>query len=373
MARIGSAKDREAFMNISIMDYIFAHFNYLRNLIILLQKYMLVYRNATSVLLNIMKRKYPFEALTTHGGLKVISSYREALYNVLISRTPTESDCHIDLDFTNEVATVVPKLHLEYLSSSLKLYDSINNGDIFGIFMDGEYDRLDVAGKTVIDVGANIGDTAIYFICRGASRVIAIEPFPRNHETAIKNILANNLRDKITLLLAGCAGISTNITVDANSQSSPTNQLTEVKHGIKVPLMTLEEIMNEYDVSEKAILKMDCEGYEYDIILSASKETLQRFQQIQIEYHYGYKNLKKKLDECGFEVEVTRPEMPSLLVRYFRRLSRLIGRQQSQSQKGIDVTAKSKIGSKQKSIYESGYLGYLFATNASPRFSDMPR
>ena len=370
MSRIGSVKDREVFMNISIMDYIFAHFNYLRELIILLRKYIRVYSNATSVLLNLMKRKYPFQALTTHGELKVISSYREALYNALLSRTPTESDYHIDLDFTSEAATVVPKLHLQHLSSSLKLYDSINNGDIFGIFMDGEYDRLDVAGKTVIDVGANIGDTAIYFICRGASRVIAIEPFPRNHETAMKNILANNLRDKITVLLAGCAGISTNITVDANNQSSPTNQLTEVRHGIKVPLMTLQEIMYKNNVREKAILKMDCEGYEYDIILSASKETLQRFQQIQIEYHYGYKNLKKKLDECGFKVEVTRPEMPSLLSRYFKGLSRLIGRQESQ--KGIDATVKSKYGN-QKSIYESGYLGYLFATNAAPRFSGIPR
>jgi len=352
-------------MNISIMDYLSAHFQYFRDLIILVQKFTLVYRNATSVLLNILKRKYPFEAITTHGELEVISSYREALYSVLISRTPTASDYHIDLDFANGVATVMPKLYLQHVSSNLKLYDSINNGDIFGIFMDGEYDRLDVAGKTVIDVGANIGDSAIYFICRGASRVIAIEPFPGNYETARKNILANSLRDKITLLLAGCAGISANITVDANNQSSPTNQLTEVKHGIKVPLRTLQEIMDENNVRERAILKMDCEGYEYDIILSATKETLQRFQQIQIEYHYGYKNLKKKLDECGFKVEVTRPEMPSLLLRYFRGLSRLIGRQESKQ--GIDDTTQSKYGTKQKSIYESGFLGYLFATNASPR------
>ena len=370
MSRIGSAREQGVFMNISITDYISAHFHYFRDLIILVRKFMLVYRNAPSVLLNITKRKYPFEALTAHGELEVISSYREALYNVLISRTPAASDYHIDLDFTNGVATVGPKLCLQHVSSNLKLYDSINNGDIFGIFMDGEYDRLDVAGKTVIDVGANIGDSAIYFICRGASRVIAIEPFPRNYETAMKNILANNLRDKITLLLAGCAGVSANIMVDANNRS-PTNQLTEVKHGIKVQLRTLQEIMDENNVREKAILKMDCEGYEYDIILSATKETLQKFQQIQIEYHYGYKNLKKKLDECGFKVEVTRPEIPSLLLRYFRGLSRLTGRQESQ--KGIDDTTQSKYASKQKSIYESGYLGYLFATNASPRASDISR
>jgi hypothetical protein len=61
---------------------------------------------------------------------------------------------------------------------------------------------------------------------------------------------------------------------------------------------------------------MDCEGCEYDVIFSSSKETLKRFSHIQIEYHYGYKNLKEKLEKCGFSVKVTRPVINPLNRKY---------------------------------------------------------
>jgi len=39
-----------------------------------------------------------------------------------------------------------------------------------------DYDWLDVKGKRVLDVGASIGDTAVYFALRGAREVVAFEP-----------------------------------------------------------------------------------------------------------------------------------------------------------------------------------------------------
>ena len=47
---------------------------------------------------------------------------------------------------------------------------------------------------------------------------------------------------------------------------------------------------------------MDCEGCEYDdIILHAPSEVLNRLNHIQIEYHYGYRNLKDKLENVDLE------------------------------------------------------------------------
>ena len=47
--------------------------------------------------------------------------------------------------------------------------------------------KLPVRGKTVIDIGANIGDTPIYFhITWSKHRVIGIEPFPKNYELGSK-------------------------------------------------------------------------------------------------------------------------------------------------------------------------------------------
>ena len=77
-------------------------------------------------------------------------------------------------------------------------------------------------------------------------------------------------------------------------------------NGTKIPLITLSDLISKYKIST-AVLKLDCEGCEYDSILTADKSILLKFTHIQIEYHYGYKNLKEKLENCGFTVTVTDP------------------------------------------------------------------
>jgi FkbM family methyltransferase len=144
--------------------------------------------------------------------------------------------------------------------------------------------------------------------------VIAIEPFPRNYEMARKNIEINNFSNKISLHLAGVAAKAKVITIVPNYKSDIFSSLIESKDGIKVPLRTIEDILNENSILSQgqAILKIDCEGCEYEIILSAREIILKRFSDIHIEYH-GYRDLKEKLEECGFSVSVTGPS------RNFRR------------------------------------------------------
>ncbi len=65
------------------------------------------------------------------------------------------------------------------------------------IFDYGEYDELNVNGKTVVDIGAYVGDSAIYFALKGARRVIAVEPHPGAYVEMIENIKLNNLEQFI--------------------------------------------------------------------------------------------------------------------------------------------------------------------------------
>ncbi|MEM3859552.1 MAG: FkbM family methyltransferase [Candidatus Micrarchaeaceae archaeon] len=75
----------------------------------------------------------------------------------------------------------------------------------------------------------------------------------------------------------------------------------------KITIYTLAEMVRKFKIKDR-ILKMDCEGCEYGIILNAKPETLKKFDQIMIEYHYGYKNLVRKLKEAGFHVKITVPK-----------------------------------------------------------------
>jgi hypothetical protein len=82
----------------------------------------------------------------------------------------------------------------------------------------------------------------------------------------------------------------------------------------------LENIIDLYNLGfDDPLLKMDCEGWEYDIILTASSDILRKFSHILIEYHYGYENLKDKLKESGFQVSVSRPIYDPLLGNPYRR------------------------------------------------------
>jgi transcription elongation factor Elf1 len=62
--------------------------------------------------------------------------------------------------------------------SGLQFYNGISNGDLFNIFYEKDYDFLPVKNRVVIDIGANIADSSIYFATTGAKKVIALEPFP---------------------------------------------------------------------------------------------------------------------------------------------------------------------------------------------------
>ena len=65
----------------------------------------------------------------------------------------------------------------------------------------------------------------------------------------------------------------------------------------------LEDIVQQYNIGG-AILKIDCEGGEYEIIMGSGRDALRKFDAILLEYHYGYLNLKEKLEKDGFSVSL---------------------------------------------------------------------
>ena len=172
-------------------------------------------------------------------------------------------------------------------------------------FIEEQYKWLDVKGKDVIDVGANIGDTAIYFALRGAKRVYAFEPYSYLHNIAKKSIELNHLEDKITLLNEGC-GESGFVTIKEGENTGGT-EIKNFGKGKKIRIESLDEIVKRFNLKHSA-LKVDCEGCEYSLILNASDETLQVFDQIIMEYHYGYRNLVKRLKRAGFKVKYALPK-----------------------------------------------------------------
>jgi predicted RNA methylase len=137
------------------------------------------------------------------------------------------------------------------------------------------YKQLNVNGKKVLDLGAAIGDTAIYFSLRGANTVYAYESDKQLCRFAKENLRLNKIR---------------NAKIVSEAASSK----------------TIDEFAERFEDQPKAI-KVDCEGAEYQMILNAKR--LEEYGEMILEYHYGYLNLEAKLRKEGFKVSVSRPRL----------------------------------------------------------------
>jgi predicted nicotinamide N-methyase len=177
-------------------------------------------------------------------------------------------------------------------------------GDLYGIFFQGEYDFLNVKGRTVVDIGAGTGDSAVFFAWKGASQVIGYEPVPEFFSIATKNVELNGLGNIIALhnKAAGQSVWEDGRRVSHSSEMNPWNRAA---------------------IPKGDVLKLDCEGCEYDLILNHPSE-LADFEAIAIEYHrHGPEDLMRCLRSLGFEVTLTTPGRRSgkLLARRFKQLN----------------------------------------------------
>lgn len=257
--------------NVSRYHLIKSYYNHYINDIKFLNLLRSKFQNYITVGFKVIQNNYPINSKLKNGNLMTFFSFNH-LYSYLL-----------DLKYDLAANTVS--------IDDMIFYEGIKNaGNLFEIFIKNEYNFLDVFDKTVIDVGANIADTAIFFVKKGAKKVIALEPNEFNFSIAKKNIQFNNMENKIDLLPLAC-GDEKNVLKHAPAKS--------------ISLESLLSIEN----NDNLVLKLDCEGCEYETIMNTSDETLSRFTQIQIEYHYGYKNLKIKLENTGFRVFVTEPRL----------------------------------------------------------------
>ena len=159
-------------------------------------------------------------------------------------------------------------------------------------FITNIYGLLNVRNKIVIDVGAYIGDSAIYFALRGAKKVIAIEPHPLAFKEMLENIKLNNLEKVIAPINAGLASRSGSICIkNVNVEETESIYHSPGACDTNVPAITLSEVISKYGVAgDLFVLKMDCEGCEYDVILN-DYEHIKLFEELVVEYHGSLENI----------------------------------------------------------------------------------
>jgi FkbM family methyltransferase len=176
------------------------------------------------------------------------------------------------------------------------------------VFVKGEYEVPEVLsglrGRDVIDVGASVGDSTLYFILNGARKVIAVEPLPNVARCAEENLKLSGATDKIKVINAALSNELVSVPCNYDLWSSNGFSTLSASGPCRVPGVSLGDLINMVD--DPYLLKMDCEGCEAQVILGPERERLRAFEHIIFETHphiTGVSNEKllASLKELGFE------------------------------------------------------------------------
>jgi FkbM family methyltransferase len=142
--------------------------------------------------------------------------------------------------------------------------------------------------ELAIDVGANVGVFATFAATRARDvRVMAFEPFPQSAAQMRKNVRASGLQN-IQIQEKAVAGKASRRYLNVVPQNWIVNALSDRDPGtdaIEVECTTLDDILETGGIECCDLLKMDCEGAEYEILQQASSATLGRIRRIVMEYH----------------------------------------------------------------------------------------
>jgi FkbM family methyltransferase len=124
------------------------------------------------------------------------------------------------------------------------------------------WDYMPVAGDTVIDVGAGIGEDSVVFsrIVGPEGRIIAIEAHPATFECLQRTIEGSGLTN-VTAVNCAIADRDGEIAISSRP-NHVMNSILGDGGGVTVPARTLDSLADELGIGEVALLKMNIEGAE---------------------------------------------------------------------------------------------------------------
>ena len=161
--------------------------------------------------------------------------------------------------------------------------------------------------RSVIDIGANIGAFSLLAASMGADQVVSVEPISATYNRLTSNINRAGFKNVKAFkhLVSDKPGVEHKVSINdnagANSMYNVSNQNFEV-----VTTITLHDILENLTGND-IMLKLDCEGAEYDILLNASDADMSRIDEIMMEihtdlhpYHKGTAIIEDRLTQLGF-------------------------------------------------------------------------
>lgn len=196
---------------------------------------------------------------------------------------------------------------------------------LFVILLGRGYGAIPPENSVVIDIGAHVGMYSLYASRSKNTKVYAFEPSPENFSLLQENIQENSLTNQVFARPFAVGPMSGRMRLYLRHKASglhsflpvskATFQITYRKAStneisLDVPCISLKDIFDQHNIFHCNVLKIDCEGAEYDILYALPKTYFSRIQTILVEYHhysqaekYTGKALLSFLENQGFHLQ----------------------------------------------------------------------
>lgn len=240
-------------------------------------------------------------------GIKIITKPYELILNDKLDRILHDYDNFI-WGGVNRLNNILTKKYLNenYIytvnidNNLFNFQDSILSESVNMIaheLNNNEYDfNIDFKeGDIVIDIGANVGMVSILLAKKFPFlKIYSFEPLKENYDNFIKNIELNNIpKGVITAENKAVTKDGRLITMSINSANKGGSSTTDVisinsimtKENSQVESITLEEIFKKYNINKLKLLKIDCEGSEYEILYNVNTDILNNIENLIGEFH----------------------------------------------------------------------------------------
>ena len=196
------------------------------------------------------------------------------------------------------------------IQKSVTLRPSNSDFSVFRqVFMNGEYDlTIPIEPKVIIDAGANIGLSTLYFASRfPKAKIIAIEPSLENFEILQQQTAQIS---NVICCLGALWGKKEPLWLSNTHQDSWSIQVVSQLNNSARPSIQgfdLRSLIDEHEIQIIDLLKIDIEGSEWEVLHEMPEFWLKRTRIIVIELHENIRPgvellFKKALESIQHEI-----------------------------------------------------------------------
>ena len=141
-----------------------------------------------------------------------------------------------------------------------------------GEYLEGLFDEIykyDCKGKKIVDIGGFVGDSALYFLSKGASRVVIYEPVLKNLKSLSYNL--KGYENRIECYREALAAKNEPLTLASDQpEGSSSFGAEEGNYRLECMGITITSLLEKHQPIDA--IKVDCEGGEVHLLNMSDEE-----------------------------------------------------------------------------------------------------